>query len=98
MTIKILKTLVLCSLSSALSSFGAVDTGLLALVPQNSQFVIGINVVQSRNSQFGQYLSARVNAEKGLAQLDAVTGFDPRRHLECIVLAGVTNPTGGRIT
>jgi hypothetical protein len=95
MTIKMLRTLVLCSLFSAACSFGAVDAGLLALVPQNSQFVVGVNVIASRNSDFGQYLSTQINADaKGLEQLDALTGFDPRRDLESVVIAGVAGSSG----
>ncbi len=95
MTIKMLRTLVLCSLSSAVCSFAAVDSGLLGLVPPDSQFVIGINVEASRNSDFGQYLSTRLNAgAKGFEQLNNLTGFDPRRDLQSVVFAGVTNPSG----
>jgi len=82
-------------LGSAVCSFGAVDNGLLALVPQNSQFVIGINVIAARDSEFGRYITARFNAhEKGLEQLDAATGFDPRRDLESVVFAGIPDSTG----
>jgi hypothetical protein len=65
-------------------------------VPPDSQFVIGINVEQSRYSDFGRYLSTRLNDVKGFAQLDALTGFDPRRDLQSVVFAGVTSPTGGQ--
>ena len=95
MTIKMLRALVLCSLSSAVCSFAAVDSGLLGLVPQNSEFVIGINVAASRNSDFGQYLTAKLSADaKGFEQLETVTGFDPRRDLESVIFAGVGGSTG----
>jgi len=88
---------ILCSLSAAVCCFGAVDNGLLALVPENSQFVVGINVVASRNSDLGQYLSTRLNAEaKGLEQLTAETGFDPRRDLYSLVFAGAPGTTGNQ--
>jgi len=76
-------------------SFAAVDGGLLALVPPNSQVLVGVDAVASRKSDFGRYLTARVNADaKGLEQLDATTGFDPRRDLESVLFAGVTSSTG----
>jgi hypothetical protein len=85
-----LGTAILFSLTSAVCSFAAVDNGLLALVPENSQVIVGINVVTSRNSDLGQYLSTRFNTgeAKGLEQLSAETGFDPRRDLDSIVFAG----------
>jgi len=97
MTVKMLRALVFCSFSSAVCSFAAVDIGLLGLVPPDAQFVIGINAVGSRNSDFGRYPNTRLNADsKGFEQLDTLTGFDPMRDLESVVFAGVTSPSGNQ--
>lgn len=89
MTIRTLGLAIFTSLSTAVCSFAAVDSGLLALVPQNSQFVAGINVAASRDSDFGRYLSTRFSTDmRDLDQLTAATGFDPRRDLQSLVFAG----------
>src|SRR5947209_3548719 len=86
---------ILCSLGAAVCSFAAVDNGLLALVPESSQVVVGINVLASRDSDLGQYLSTRFNAEaNGLERLSTETGFDPRRDLESVVFAGAPGTVG----
>jgi hypothetical protein len=95
MIFRTLGAAIICSLSAAVCSFAAVDTGLLALIPENSQFVVGINVLASRNSDLGQYLSTRFSGEaKGFEQLTAETGFDPRRDLASVVFAGAPGPSG----
>lgn len=89
MSIRILGLAILTSLSAAVCSFAAVDSSLLALVPQNSQFVAGINVAASRDSDFGRYLSTRFSTDmKGFEELTAATGFDPRRDLQSLLFAG----------
>src|SRR3982751_356352 len=97
MTIRTLGPAILYLLSAAASSFAAVDNALLALVPQHSQFVIGINVASSRSSDLGQFLSTRFDSQfKGMEQLTAETGFDPRRDLQSILFAGVSPGAGKR--
>jgi len=89
MTIRMLGLAILTCLSSAVCSFAAVDSGLLALVPQNSQFVAGINVAASRDSDFGRYLSTRFSTDmRGFEELTAATGFDPRSDLQSLLFAG----------
>src|SRR4051812_24228839 len=97
MAIRTLGPAILCLLSAATSLFAEVDNGLLALVPQHSQFVAGINVVSSRSSDLGQFLSTRFDSQfKGLEQLTAETGFDARRDLQSVVFAGVSPAAGKR--
>jgi hypothetical protein len=97
MTIRTLGPAILYLLSAAACSFAAVDKTLLALVPQHSQFVVGIDVVSSRSSDLGQFLSTRFDSQfKGLEQLTAETGFDPRRDLHSILFAGVSPAAGKR--
>lgn len=94
MTIRTLGLAILGCFSAAICSFGAVDKGLLALVPQNAQVVAGINVAASRDSDFGQYLSTRFNTDmRGLEEFTAETGFDPRRDLQSVLFASVS-PVG----
>ncbi len=96
MTIRTLGLAILTCCSASLCAFGAVDRSLLALVPPNSQFVAGIDVIASRDSGFGQYLDTRFSTEmKGLEQFTAETGFDPRRDLQSLLVAG-GSPPGSR--
>lgn len=95
MMFKTLVSVVLCSFGAVGSSFAAVDAGLLALVPPDAQVVVGVNVSASRDSDFGRYLSGRFNSEaKGLEQLTAETGFDPRRDLQALLFAGNQGASG----
>lgn len=94
MTIRTLGATVVSFFSISACSFGT-DNGLLAMVPADSQFIVGIDVTSSRNSELGQFLSTRFdNNAKGLDQLTAETGFDPKRDLASIVYAGVSSRAG----
>ena len=50
-------------LAGAISTFASVDTGLLALVPPGAKIIGAVDVTRSRNSDFGQYLLAKAQAE-----------------------------------
>jgi hypothetical protein len=70
-----------CCLSSA-----AVDSSLLAMAPVNSQVVAAININDSRNSAFGQFLLRQLNVQDdSFQQFIEQTGFDPRRDLQAIL-------------
>jgi hypothetical protein len=57
----------------------AVDPGLLALVPANTQLISGVHVDQSRVSPFGQFIISEIQMHPGdLQKLIDDTGFDPR--------------------
>jgi hypothetical protein len=99
MRLHTLAALVLGFAGSALCCFAEVDPGLLALVPPDSQLVIGANVVASRNSDLGQYLSSQFqSSDKGLERFIAETGFDPKRDLDSVVFAGRAGASGKQNT
>ena len=86
MTTRTLAAAVLTFFSATVCSFAAGDDGLLALVPGDSEFVVGINVVSSRSSELGQYLSAHLGGgATGLEQLTAETA----RYATLIRAAGI---------
>jgi hypothetical protein len=81
-------------LAAALPSFASVDAALLALVPPGSKVVAGIDFEKARASQFGQFVTAKMNTtDQGLARFVAETGFDPRHDLQQVLIAA-TEPTG----
>ncbi|MFL6448582.1 MAG: hypothetical protein ACJ746_12950 [Bryobacteraceae bacterium] len=97
MMFRTLGSAILCSLSAAVCSFAAADNGLLSLVPDNSPFVVGIDILASRSSDLGRYLTNRFSGDaKGFEQLTAETGFDPRRDLASVVFAGTPAIAGSQ--
>lgn len=82
--------------SMCFRSFAAVDSGLLALAPANSQVMISVDFEGSRNSAFGQFLLHQASAQdRDLQQLLDQTGFDPRHDLQFLLLA-VTPSQGSK--
>lgn len=76
----------------SLVAFAAVDPGLLALVPGSSKFIGGLDVDRARSSQLWQYAAGKGHADdKQFADFVQQTGFDPRRDLQQIVVAGSAN-------
>ena len=66
----------------------AVDPALLKLVIPGARVVGGVNVTTAKTSPFGQYILSRMqNEDKNLQQFIAMTGFDPRRDLNEVVVA-----------
>jgi hypothetical protein len=75
-----------CVMGSA-GAFASVDSGLIALIPANSKLVAGIDVVQCRSSQFGQYILSKSQAgDAHFDQFMTQTGFDPRRDLDSVLM------------
>ena len=71
----------------------AADPQLLNLVMPGATVLAGVNVEQARATPFGAYALAQMQAnEQGLQQLDALTGFDPRRDLREILVASAAPP------
>jgi hypothetical protein len=66
----------------------SIDPTLLGLVPNDTQILAGVQISQSRNSSFGQYLLLQAAKQEPQFQklLDA-TGFDPRRDLQEVLIA-----------
>jgi hypothetical protein len=94
MMYKILTAALIYPFAAALCSFASVDAGLLALVPTNSQVVVGINVETARNSDFGRYFIDKMNIDNsgrhGVEELIEQTGFDLRRDLQSLMFANTT--------
>lgn len=75
--------------------FGA-DPALLQMVMPDAQMVAGLQVIQAKNSEFGQYVLAHLSVNN--TQLEAFTsetGFDPRQDVSEIVIAGITSSAAG---
>ena len=78
--------------------FGAVDPGLVALIPSDTQTVLNINAQEARSSEFGRYLlrDIRWNDTK-IENLIAATGFDPRRDLVTLLVASSDTSQGSEM-
>jgi hypothetical protein len=71
----------------------AADQQLMSLLMPDAKVVAGLNVEQAKSSPFGQFLLARVQTgDDGLARLTTVTGFDPRRDLQEVLMGTVGEP------
>jgi hypothetical protein len=67
----------------------AADLELLKLAMPEARIVTGVSVDQIRMSPLGQFLLARFTpeSERELQGMIAATGFDPRKHLDGILMA-----------
>jgi hypothetical protein len=93
---RLLTFLLAAGLASAASAFSAVDAGLLALVPPDSQLVSGVHVTQSRVSPFGQFLISQFQTEHSdLQDLVKQTGFDPGKDVTEVLLTFNGKPKDG---
>ncbi|MFI4982625.1 MAG: hypothetical protein ACHQIO_19915, partial [Nevskiales bacterium] len=73
----------------------AVDSQLLNLVMPDAKVLAGVNVTQAKSSPFGQYVLSQIAAgNDGIAQLAALTGFDPSRDVNELLLASNGAPGG----
>jgi hypothetical protein len=70
------------------TAFAAVDPGLLRLVMPDAKVIAGLEVQQTKNSLFGQYVLSHMQIEDvTFKKFIAQTGFDPRRDVTQIVMA-----------
>src|SRR5579864_6687532 len=66
----------------------AADPGLLRLVMPDAKVVAGIQVDQTKNSLFGQYVLSHMQVDdESFQKFVAETGFDPRHDVSEIVMA-----------
>ncbi|MBZ5611223.1 MAG: hypothetical protein LAP38_23425 [Acidobacteriia bacterium] len=66
----------------------AADPALLRLVMPDAKVIAGIQVDQSKNSVFGQYVLSHMQVDdQSLSKFIQDTGFDPRRDVREIVIA-----------
>src|SRR5579864_6836809 len=66
----------------------AADPALLQLVMPDAKVIAGIQVDQTKNSLFGQYVLSHMQVDDGgFKSFISQTGFDPRRHVNEILIA-----------
>jgi hypothetical protein len=71
-----------------ITAFAAVDPGLLRLVMPDAKVIAGLQVRETKNSLFGQYVLSHMQLEDaGFKKFIAQTGFDPRRDVTEILMA-----------
>ncbi len=83
-----LRSLLLLALALPCIALAASDPGLLRLVMPDAKVIAGLQVTQTRNSLFGQFVLSHMQVEDETFQkFIAQTGFDPRRDVTEIVMA-----------
>ncbi len=71
-------------------SLPAADNGLLNLIMPGAKMVSGVDMDRARNSPLGQFvLSQMQKDDKDLNEFITTTGFDPRRDLHGVMMAGI---------
>ena len=79
----------LLSLAAGALMVSAADPALVNMIPADAKMIAGIDVDRAKNSAFGQRLMAQIREdEKGLQEFIEATGFDPRRDMREVVVAG----------
>ena len=75
-------------LALQITAFAAVDPGLLRLVMPDAKVIAGLQVRETKNSLFGQFVLSHMQLEDaGFKKFIAQTGFDPRRDVTEILMA-----------
>lgn len=78
-------------LLSATALLSAADASMVDLIMPNAKILIGVDFERARNSPFGQFalrqLPGGAGGESGLDKLAELTGFDPRRDLQEVLVA-----------
>jgi len=88
----------LLATSAALSAAAAADPQLLNMVMPDAKVMAGVNVEQAKTSPFGQYVLQQIQPnDQHLQDLLTLTGFDPRRDVNELLVAspGDNNPKTG---
>jgi hypothetical protein len=86
----------LISLAAGALLLPAADPALVNLIPAGAKMVAGIDVDRAKNSAFGQRLMAQIREdERGFQEFLAATGFDPRRDMREVVVAGTEGKEQG---
>jgi hypothetical protein len=90
MKAQILTATLLTAFSGALS---AADPQLLNLVMPDAKVLAGVNVQQAKGTQFGQWVLNQMQTQDAqLQQLATLTGFDPRRDVNELLVASDGTP------
>ena len=83
-----LRNLFVPILAVQMTAFAATDPSLLRLVMPDAKVVAGLQVTQTKNSLFGQFVLSHMQVEDDtFKKFMAQTGFDPRRDVSEIVMA-----------
>jgi hypothetical protein len=86
---------VLLALSSCVTAFASVENDLMSMAPPGTTLLTGIDVARTKASPFGAYLLKEMNTgDSHFQQFMSATGFDPRRDLQQLLLAGVAGKSG----
>jgi hypothetical protein len=92
MKAQILTATLFTAFSGALS---AADLTLLNLVMPDAKVLAGVNVQQAKGTQFGQYILNELQShDADLQKLATLTGFDPRRDVNELLVASDGVPGG----
>jgi hypothetical protein len=92
MKAQILTATLFTAFSGALS---AADPTLLNLVMPDAKVLAGVNVQQAKGTQFGQYILNELQShDADLQKLVTLTGFDPRRDVNELLVASDGVPGG----
>ena len=87
---------ILLAIVASVAAEAAIDPALLDLAPPGAKVLCGIQVQQALSSPFGQFLLSRMPGNGAtLLGFAAATGFDPRRDLREVLLAGSVAPGNG---
>jgi len=90
MKAQILTVTLLTAFSGSLS---AADPQLLNLVMPDAKVLAGVNVQQAKGTQFGQWVLNQMQTQDAqLQQLVTLTGFDPRRDVNELLVASDGTP------
>src|SRR5215472_3544736 len=83
-----LRAISMTMLLAGTSALAAIDPGLLNLVMPDAKVLSGLQVDQTLNSPFGQYILNQFQPnDQGFLKFMSATGFDPRHDLREILAA-----------
>ncbi len=92
------RNLALAVVATGFGLLSAADPALIKLIPQDATFIAGIHADQIKNSRFGQYILDQLKDEDAkLNKFITSTGFDPRRDLTELVVAGKDGQKHGQM-
>jgi hypothetical protein len=98
MKFKIPVAVALVALFAVILPGSAADPDMLRLVMPDAKVIAGVNLVQARNSPFGQYLlSQTTGKDTEIEKLTALIGFDPRRDLTELLMASSGEQKSGLV-
>lgn len=94
---KPIRNLFLALAATCLSAVAA-DPALLRMLPQDSMFIAGVNAEQIKTSRFGQFVLDQLKSEEqSMNNFISMTGFDPRRDLQELIVASSDARSHGKM-